>query len=57
MAQVDQWLNSNVAALEAVIPKTIRISMIEIRMGSTWIPASVYEKFLMTVGFNDDKVT
>jgi len=37
---------ANVKALEAVLPKDLMPQEISARIGSTWIPASVYEQFI-----------
>ena len=35
----------NIEKLKLVIPKDIPIHEIEVRMGSRWVPSSIYEKF------------
>lgn len=45
-AKLDPKMERNVAALEKVIPKDIPSSLIQYSLGSSWIPASVYEGFI-----------
>ncbi|WP_097125236.1 helicase-related protein [Spirosoma fluviale] len=56
VAQTDQSYEPNVVALEAVIPKTIPISLIDFRIGSSWIPSQIYEDFMAAIGINQPKV-
>lgn len=45
-AKLDPKMERNVVALEKVIPKDIPSSLIQYSLGSSWIPASVYEGFI-----------
>lgn len=39
-------MERNVKALEAVLPPTVPYYNIEVQLGATWIPSSVYEQFV-----------
>jgi len=46
LAETNDDYIRNVAALEAVQPKDLTLSQIEVRLGSPWIPTQVYQQFI-----------
>lgn len=45
-ATIDPKYQKNVEALEKAMPKELTASEIEVRLGATWIPVEIYQKFL-----------
>jgi N12 class adenine-specific DNA methylase len=48
-AEDDAVYAGNVKALEAVQPKLVPLETVQYRIGSTWIPAQAYERFMRDV--------
>ena len=45
-AAIDPKYQKNVEALEKAMPKELTASEIEVRLGATWIPVEIYQRFL-----------